>query len=201
MAGPGHGHGPRGPRHGMPVPKIENPGKIFSRLMGYVWKKYGLHYVIVLICIALGVFASVQGTLFLQTLIDDYIAPLIGQANPDFTNLLGAIIRVSGFYLLGVVSAFVQARIMVYVTQGTLKNLRDDYVYWLDIVRQNLLCRGYEDILVDYRMRDDSLTASKKNMIQPQWNVYRNILKLNIFTSFFYLCTWAFNGVKKYKKI
>ena len=124
MAGPGHG--PRGPRHGMPVPKIENPGKIFSRLMGYVWKKYGLHYVIVLICIALGVFASVQGTLFLQTLIDDYIAPLIGQANPDFTNLLGAIIRVSGFYLLGVVSAFVQARIMVYVTQGTLKNLRDD---------------------------------------------------------------------------
>ena len=64
--------------------------------------------------------------LFLQTLIDDYIAPLIGQANPDFTNLLGAIVRVSGFYLLGVVSAFVQARIMVYVTQGTLKNLRDD---------------------------------------------------------------------------
>ena len=126
MAGPGHGHGPRGPRHGMPVPKIENPGKIFSRLMGYVWKKYGLHYIIVLICIGIGVFASVQGTLFLQTLIDDYIAPLIGQVNPDFTNLLGAIVRVSGFYLLGVVSAFVQARIMVYVTQGTLKNLRDD---------------------------------------------------------------------------
>lgn len=82
-----------------------------------------------------------------------------------------------------------------------LRNLRDDYVYWLDIVRQNLVCRGYQDILVDYRMRDDSLTASKKDMIQPQWNVYRNILKFNVFTSFFYLCTWALNGIKKYKKI
>ena len=71
----------------------------------------------------------------------------------------------------------------------------------LDIVRQNLVCRGYQDILVDYRMRDDSLTASKKDMIQPQWNVYRNILKFNVFVSFFYLCTWALNGIKKYKKI
>ena len=124
MAGPAHG--PRGARRGMPVPKIENPGKIFSRLMRYVWKKYGVYYMIVLLCIVIGVFASVQGTLFLQTLIDDYIAPLIGQANPDFTNLLHAIIRVAGYYLLGVVSAFIQARIMVYITQGTLKSLRDD---------------------------------------------------------------------------
>ncbi len=121
MAGPMHG-----PRRGMPIPKIENPGKIFKRVMGYVLKKYGIHYAIVLLCIIVNVMASVQGTLFLETLIDDYIAPLIGQANPDFSNLLYAIVRVAGFYLLGVLSAFAQARIMVHVTQGTLKNLRDD---------------------------------------------------------------------------
>lgn len=82
-----------------------------------------------------------------------------------------------------------------------LRNLRDDYVYWLDIVRQDLLCLGYKDILVDYRMRDDSLTASKKDMVRPQWNVYRNVLELNIFASLFYLCSWAINGIAKYKKL
>ena len=121
MGGPMGGH-----KRGMPARKSENPGKIFSRLMRYVFRKYGIHYFIVLICIIVTVMASVQGTLFLQTLIDDYIAPLIGQANPDFSNLLHAIMRVGGFYLLGAVSAFVQARIMVYVTQGTMKSLRDD---------------------------------------------------------------------------
>ncbi len=79
-----------------------------------------------------------------------------------------------------------------------LKNLRDDYVYWLDITRQGLLCCGFDDILVDYRMRDDSLTASKKDMVKPQWNVYRNVLGLNVFASFFYLCNWAWNGLWKY---
>ena len=82
-----------------------------------------------------------------------------------------------------------------------LQNLRDDYVYWLDIARQGLLCCGFDDILVDYRMRDDSLTASKKDMIQPQWKVYRNVLGFNVFASFFYLCIWAVNGLVKYKKL
>lgn len=82
-----------------------------------------------------------------------------------------------------------------------LRNLRDDYVFWLDILTQELVAVGYDDILVDYRMRNDSLTASKKKMIYPQWNIYRNVLKMNIFKSFFYLCSWALNGIRKYKKI
>lgn len=82
-----------------------------------------------------------------------------------------------------------------------LRNLRDDYVYWLDILQQGLLSIGYKDILVDYRMRDDSLTASKRDMVRPQWNVYRNVLEFNIFASLFYLCSWALNGIVKYKKL
>lgn len=80
-----------------------------------------------------------------------------------------------------------------------LKNLRDDYVFWLDILSQGLIAVGFKDILVKYRMRDDSLTASKKNMIIPQWNIYRKILRFNIFKSSYYLASWAMNGIKKYK--
>ncbi len=123
MRGPAMGPARRGPMGGK---RIENPGKVFKRLMGYVLKNYAVHYVFVIICIIGNVFASVQGTLFTQTLIDDYILPMIGQPNPDFSGLLGAIGRVGCFYLIGVICAFLQARILVNVTQGTLRDLRND---------------------------------------------------------------------------
>jgi len=82
-----------------------------------------------------------------------------------------------------------------------LRNLRDDYVFWLNIMEQGLAAMGYDDILVDYRMRDDSLTASKKRMIGPQWNIYRNVLGMNPLKSAFYLLTWAVNGVLKYRRV
>ena len=87
---PGPGHHTRGPR-----PKIENPGKLFKRLMGYVLKNYTPHVIIVVVCIFVGVFANIQGTLFTQTLIDEYIMPLLGTENPDFSGLAQAIFRVA----------------------------------------------------------------------------------------------------------
>ena len=116
----------RGPRPMGKGPKIENPGKVFARLMKYIMKNYGIHYALVAVFIVGSVLANVQGTLFLQTLIDDYILPLLGSSNPDFSGLLHAIERVGMYYLLGVVCAFAYNRIMVYVTQGTLRNLRND---------------------------------------------------------------------------
>lgn len=115
-----------GARRGMPMPKIENPGRIFKRVMKYVMRKYAVLYAIVLACIFGSVLANVQGTLFLQTLIDDYITPMLGIDNPDFTNLLQAILRVATFYLIGITCNYLQSRIMVNITQGTLKSLRDD---------------------------------------------------------------------------
>ena len=82
-----------------------------------------------------------------------------------------------------------------------LKALRDDYVYWLDIMQQGLTCMGYADVLVDYRMRDDSMTASKTKMIKPQWRIYREILHFNVIKSAFYLFCWSINGLRKYRKI
>ena len=117
----GPGRRPMGKR-----PKIDHPGKLLRRLLAYILKNYAPHCILVLIGIFISVLANVQGTMFMQTLIDDYILPLLGSDNPDFSGLLHAIIRVGGFYAVGIVSTFVYNRILVNVSQGTLKRLRDD---------------------------------------------------------------------------
>lgn len=107
-------------------PGIKNPGKIFKRIMSYVFRKYKLHFMAVVVLIFVGVIANVQGTLFMQKLIDDYITPFLLSDTPNFTPLAHAIGRVAVFYAVGVLSVYLYNRIMVYVTQGTLKDLRDD---------------------------------------------------------------------------
>ncbi len=106
--------------------RIENPGKLFKRTMGYSMKYYAVAWIVVFCCIVITVLSTVQGTLFMQTLIDDYITPLLLQENPDFSDLLRAIGRVGIFYAFGVVASFTQSRIMVYITQGTQRRMRDD---------------------------------------------------------------------------
>lgn len=126
MAGQGMPKGHGGPRRGGPKPKIENPGKLFKRLIGYVLKNYTPHVIIVVICIFVGVLANVQGTLFMQTLIDSYITPLIGNADPDFSGLAHAIARVACFYAIGALSSYSYNRIMINVSQGTMRNIRNE---------------------------------------------------------------------------
>lgn len=106
--------------------QVKNPGKLLKRLMGYVFKKYGLQYVIVIILIFVSVLANVQGTMFMQKLIDDYITPFLLTEHPDFTPLARAIGRVACFYAVGIVSVYVYNRIMITVTQGTLRSLRNE---------------------------------------------------------------------------
>lgn len=119
--------GPRGgAKRGMPHEKVEHPERIIGRLLKILFRNYGIHMVVVMLCIVTTVFSSVQGTMFTKTLIDSYITPMIGQANLDYGPLTGAILRVAGFYGLGVLAALVQAKLMVYVTQGTLRDLRND---------------------------------------------------------------------------
>lgn len=120
MAGP-MGRPPRGMK-----PQVENPGKIFKRLMSYIFRKYKWHYIIVIALICVGVLANVQGTLFQKSLIDDYIKPMLFSENPNFSPLLEAMARVAGFYLIGVISTFAYNRIMINVTQGVLRDMRND---------------------------------------------------------------------------
>ena len=116
------GPGPRGA--GQPRPKVENPGLLLKRIMGEVFRHYLPHCIIVLICIVVSALANVQASLFLKNLIDDYIVPMTQQATPDFGPLTAALIRVGCIYAVGVLAAWLNARIMVNVTQGTLRNLR-----------------------------------------------------------------------------
>ena len=105
--------------------QVKGWGKTFKRLLGFLMKHYAVHFVFVCICIIVNVLTSVRGTLFMQTLIDDYIAPLLKSEHPDFSGLLGAIGEVAVFYALGIVASFTQSRIMMYVTQGAQQKLRD----------------------------------------------------------------------------
>ena len=116
------GPSPRGA--GQPRPKVENPGLLLKRIMGEVFQHYLPHCIIVLICIVVSALANVQASLFLKSLIDDYIVPMTQQATPDFGPLTAALIRVGCIYVVGVLAAWLNARIMVNVTQGTLRNLR-----------------------------------------------------------------------------
>ena len=86
----GHGPGARPPKGVKMKPQIENPGKLFKRLMSYVFQKYKWHYILVIVLICVGVLASVQGTLFQKSLIDDYIKPMLLADKPDFSPLLEA---------------------------------------------------------------------------------------------------------------
>lgn len=110
----------------MPGHKVENPGKLLGRVMAYVGKKYKFHLIVVVIGIFVSVLANVQGTMFMKTMIDDYIVPLVQADTPDFGPFGMAILRVAAFYLIGVVFAYLYNRLMIYVTQGTLRDLRND---------------------------------------------------------------------------
>ena len=116
-------------RAGRNVPQpntSKNAGKLLSRLMGILMKQFGVQIIIVAVCIVVNVLANVQGTMFMQTLIDDFVEPLLKAATPDFQPLLKELLRVAAFYAVGIAAAYAYNRIMVNVTQGMLKYFRDE---------------------------------------------------------------------------
>ena len=148
--------GPRGPRG--PKPKIKNPGKLFTRLMGFIFKKYLPACIIVVICIFVSVLANVQGTMFTKNLIDDYIVPLLKTGSPDYGPLLAAMGRVAVFYGIGVISTFAYSKIMIYVSQGTIKNLRVElFSHMQDLPIRYFDSHAHGDIMSIYTNDIDTL--------------------------------------------
>lgn len=148
--------GPRGPRG--PKPKIKNPGKLFARLMGFIFKKYLPACIIVVICIFVSVLANVQGTMFTKNLIDDYIVPLLKTESPDYGPLLAAMGRVAVFYGIGVISTFAYSKIMIYVSQGTIKNLRVElFSHMQDLPIRYFDSHAHGDIMSIYTNDIDTL--------------------------------------------
>lgn len=97
---------------------------IFKRLLGYMIKNYKFSFLLVVICILITAVATMRGMLFVQSLVDDYIVPLMQSASPDFSLLAKALVGIAIMYLIAIVSTYGYNRIMVNVSQGTMKKLR-----------------------------------------------------------------------------
>lgn len=118
----------------MPGKKIEHPGKLFVRLMKYVLKNYTFSSIVVVVCIIVSVLANVQGTMFIRSLIDDFIEPMLKASKTDFGPLAHKILQIACFYLIGVAASYIYNRVMVNVTQGTLRNLRNDMFHKMELL-------------------------------------------------------------------
>ena len=176
--GPGRNAGPR--------PKVENPGKVFKRILAYVMKQYKFQVILVLCCILLGVFAQVQGTLFMQTLIDSYILPLLAEKSNDFSGLLHAIIRVACFYGVGILAVFIQNRTMAKIAQGTLKRLRDDlFVHMQTLPIKYFDSHAHGDIMSVYTNDIDTLRQLISQSLPQLVNTI--ITVVSVFLSMLYL--------------
>ena len=173
-------------RNADPRPKVENPGKMFKRILAYVMKQYKFQVILVLCCILLSVFAQVQGTLFMQTLIDSYILPLLAEKSNDFSGLLHAIIRVACFYGVGILAVFIQNRTMAKIAQGTLKRLRDDlFVHMQTLPIKYFDSHAHGDIMSVYTNDIDTLRQLISQSL-PQL-VNTTITVVSVFLSMLYL--------------
>ena len=176
--GPGRNAGPR--------PKVENPGKVFKRILAYMMKQYKFQVILVLCCILLSVFAQVQGTLFMQTLIDSYILPLLAEKSNDFSGLLHAITRVACFYGVGILAVFIQNRTMAKIAQGTLKRLRDDlFVHMQTLPIKYFDSHAHGDIMSVYTNDIDTLRQLISQSLPQLVNTI--IMVVSVFLSMLYL--------------
>ena len=169
--------GPMGRKNNMgQVKKVKNPMKILGRLLGLIFKKNKIKIIIVFVCIIISVLANVQGTLFIQTLIDSYITPMIGVENPDFMPLLLAIGKVALFYLIGVAATYTYSRIMVYVTQGTMRDIRlDIFTHMENLPIKYFDTHAHGDIMSVYTNDVDTL---RQMISQSLTQVFQSVITI-----------------------
>lgn len=178
---PRPGSGPHGPK-----PKIENPGKLFMRLMRFITKNYGIQLAIVFVCIIVSVLANIQGTLFTQSLIDDYILPMVKDGSSDFSALLAAITRVAIFYLIGIACAFIYQKLMIYISQGSIKRMRDElFTHMQDLPIRYFDTHAHGDIMSVYTNDIDTLRQLISQSIPQIFN--SAITVVGVFFSMIYL--------------
>ncbi len=168
--------GPGGRAKG-PRPKVQNPGKLFLRLLRYVMQYYRLRLLLVVVCIIVSVLASVQGTMFTKSLIDNYITPLLASPEPDFAPLGAAILRVACFYAIGVCAVYLQSRIMAEVTQGSMMHLREDLFDHMETLPISFFdTHAHGDIMSIYTNDIDTLRQMISQSLPQMFNSAITIL-------------------------
>ena len=162
--------GPGGRMRG-PRPKVDHPFRLLRRVLGYVLKRYKFQFLFVLVCIVISVLANLQGTLFTRTLIDAYIMPMLKSGDPDFGPLARAIGRVALFYAAGIAASFAQSLTMVYVTQGTMKDLREDLFTHMESLPISYFDRNaHGDIMSIYTNDVDTMRQMVSQSITQTFN-------------------------------
>ena len=176
-----------------PKPNVKNPSKIFKRVLAIILKKYWFQCLIVLIGIIGSTFATVLGTMFMQRLIDDYILPMTKEVNPSFTPLAGALLKVAGIYLIGILCNLAYQKIMVYVSQGTLKYLRIEIFNKMESLPIKYFdTHPHGDIMSVYTNDVDTLRQLISQSIPQVLNSIITIIGVFVSTSYNRYCTYGF---------
>lgn len=146
------------PNRMRPREKSKDPIKTLKRLLSYFNKGYKLKFAVVLICIIMTTLASVGASLFLQTLIDDYVTPLLSQTNPSFSGLWNVLKTMACLYLAGIFSAWLYNFIMVGISQGIMKKIRDDmFSHMQTLPIKYFDTHTYGDVMSRYTNDTDTL--------------------------------------------
>ena len=181
MGGPGGPHGKHGAM-GRPRPNLKK-GTV-RRMLSY-FKKYKIHMFAVLVCIIVSAIAGVAGSMFLRTLIDGHIKPMLEQNSSDFSGLLFAILQMIAIYALGIVSTFLYSYIMVIVSQGILKKVRDDmFSHMQTLPIKYFDTHTHGDIMSHYTNDTDTLRQMLSQSI-PQ-------IISSVFTIVFVFCSMVY---------
>ncbi len=174
--------------------RLKNPSKVIKRLLSYL-KGYRLRFIVVLVCIVMSAAASALSSMFMQTLIDDYIMPLMGSDNPDFSNLLRAIIIMAAALLIGALAGLAYNRIMVVISQGIQKKIRDQlFAHMQTLPIKYFDTHAHGDIMSRYTNDIDTLrqmmSASLPQMFASAITiitVFVAMLTLNLYLTLFVL--------------
>lgn len=154
---PGQKPGQMGPNgHKMAPPKLKMA--TIGRLLSYIAGGYKLRFAMVCLCIIVSVLANVRGSMFIQTLIDDQIAPLLLMAEPVYTDLLRAILTMAAIYFVGILATLAYNRSMVTISQGVLKNIRDEvYAHMQTLPIKYFDTHAHGDVMSYYTNDIDTL--------------------------------------------
>ena len=179
---------PRGPQPGQ-VPKLTAEQKakrrgVLGRLIKYVGQRYKFQLLIVIVCIFLAVISNARGTAFMQELIDAYIIPMIESGSTDFGPLASALVQLIAFYAVGILATFAYNYIMIFVAQGSLRDLRNEMFDEMeDLPIRYFDSHAHGDIMSIYTNDIDTLRQMISQSFPQMFNS-----AITIVTVFVYMC-------------
>ena len=180
--------GPRGPRNHGKVKMPEGGMKTIGRLVKYVLKNYRFSLAAVMVCIVVTSFTTLASTLFTRSLIDDYILPLTKQAQPDFSPLAQALTTLGAVLIVGAICSYLHSRLMINVSQGTMKRLRNDLFSHMEKLPIKYFdSNAHGDIMSIYTNDVDTL---RQMISQSLPNVFSSLITITITFGSMLMLSW-----------